>query len=167
MLDYQDLTTRFACDLVAMCILLFCIYYPRHRHKDTVISAALLNVFTFAVLSVLSSVQFSITAGFGLFAILALFSLRSEQLSRRDVSYVFGSISLTVITSIQGTSLALVLSLLGATLLASYVFDHPRLLTGGNQMRIRLDFIPKDIASNPQALNQACSERLGVHVVST
>lgn len=48
------------------------------------------NVFAFSVLTILSTVQFSLAAGFGLFAILALFSLRSEQIGKIEISYFFG-----------------------------------------------------------------------------
>lgn len=45
------------------------------------------NIFAFAVLTILSSVQFSLAAGFGLFAILALFSLQSEQIEKIEIAY--------------------------------------------------------------------------------
>lgn len=166
MLDYADLSARLLLNVVSMAILLFGLYYPRYRHKETAITAALVNIFTFAVLSVLSSVQFSIAAGFGLFAILAMFSLRSEQISKTDVAYFFGSIALTVITSIQGTELRFVMLMLAVVLLAAYVIDHPRILRTASQMRVTLDTIPEAVAADPDRLNHELAKRLGVHVIS-
>ena len=75
-----DILLRFGINLATMLLLVFGIYYRRYRDKELVIAAALFNVFIFGVLTILSSVQFSLAAGFGLFAILALFTLRSEQI---------------------------------------------------------------------------------------
>ncbi|WP_426038399.1 DUF4956 domain-containing protein [Cypionkella sp. TWP1-2-1b2] len=53
----------------------------------------------------MGAVQFSVAAGFGLFAILALFTLRSEPITKIEIAYFFGSIALAVITAVQGTVL--------------------------------------------------------------
>lgn len=163
---YPDFLARFALNLVSIVVLLFCIYYPRYRHKETTIAAALFNVFAFAVLSVLSSVKFSLAAGFGLFAILALFNLRSEQINKSDIAYFFGSVSIAVITSVGGTNLTFVLLMLGIVLLAVYVIDHPRILRSASQMRVTLDFIPQNLLSDPDSLHRELSQRLGVRVVA-
>lgn len=166
MLDYLDLLTRFGLNLGSVVILLFVFYYPRYSHKETTIAAALFNVFAFAVLSVLSSVQFSVAAGFGLFAILALFTLRSEPINKSDIAYFFGSISIAVITSVQGTHLGFVVLMLLIILVAVYIIDHPRILRTASQMRITLDYIPQEVVSNPQSLYLELSQRLGVRVIS-
>lgn len=167
MTGYIDLLARFGLDIGAAFILLFALYYPRYNHKETTIAAALFNIFAFAVLSVLSSVQFSVAAGFGLFAILALFTLRSEQINKTDIAYFFGSLSVAVITSIQGTQLAFVLLMLAIVLATAYVIDHPRFLCAQSQMRVTLDSIPECVVSDPEKLNATLSERLGVTVVSS
>lgn len=166
MSDFSALLLRFGLDLLAMAVLLFGFHYPRYRHKETTIAAALVNVFAFAVLSLLASVQFSVAAGFGLFAILALFTLRSEPIGKADIAYFFGSISLAVITSLQGTDLAFVLLMLGSVLLAVFVIDHPRILRSASSMRVTLDFIPPGLAARPQVLRDEFARRLGVDVVS-
>src|SRR5690625_3115756 len=163
---YPDLLSRFGLNLVSMAVLLFCFYYPRYRHKETTIAAALFNIFAFAVLSVLSSVEFSIAAGFGLFAILALFNLRSDQINKSDIAYFFGSVSIAVITSIAGTDLAFVVLMLAAVLLAVFVIDHPRILRTASQMQVKLDYIPDNLVSDPESLHRELSQRLGVRVVS-
>lgn len=164
--DYLDLITRFVLNLASVVILLFVFYYPRYSHKETAIAAALFNIFAFAVLSILSSVQFSVAAGFGLFAILALFTLRSEQISKSDIAYFFGSISLAVITSVNGTQIGFVMLMLVIVLLAVYIVDHPRILRTASQMQVTLDFIPEKAVSNPNILKDELSKRLGVKIIS-
>lgn len=164
---YTILYTRFALDLAACFVLVFLLYYLRYRDKETTIAMALFNIFAFAVLSILSTVEFGIAAGFGLFAVLALFNLRSEQINKTDIAYFFGSISLAVITSIPDTHQGYQFAILIIVLLAVYIVDHPRILRTVSQVKLTLDTIPTHILSDPQALNQELSQTLGVTVLSS
>ena len=164
--SYVELLMRFLFDLGAMLILIFLIYYPRYKHKETAISAALFNIFIFAVLAILSNLEFGMAAGFGLFAILALFTLRSEPISKSDMAYFFGSISIAVISAIDGTSLMLTAMLTAAVLLGVFIIDHPEILKSVNQLDVKLDSIPENFMSNPEGFKALLSERLGVEVLS-
>ncbi|MAY01975.1 MAG: DUF4956 domain-containing protein [Gammaproteobacteria bacterium] len=149
-----------------MSFLVFFLYYQRYRDKELVITAALFNIFVFAVLTVLSSVEFGIAAGFGLFAILALFTLRSEQISKTEITYFFGSISIAVICSIQGTTLPFVMLILLLVLLGAYVVDHPRMLKSVYGIKVTLDRIDPEALSDPERMRTELSDRLGVDVLS-
>ncbi len=157
---------RAGIDLIAVLLLLFGLFYPRYRDKELVTAGALFNIFAFSVLSILSLVSFSIAAGFGLFAILALFSLRSEQISKTEIAYFFGSISIAVICSIQGTSLQLVGIIIGFILLCVWIIDHPRILKAAYSIKVTLDKIDKTALSNHEIMRVELSERLGVDVRS-
>jgi hypothetical protein len=160
------LLARFAIDLIAMLILVFGLYYQRYRDKELVTAAALFNVFVFAVLSVLSSVEFGLAAGFGLFAILALFSLRSEPISKTEITYFFGSVAIAVICSVAGTTLPFVAAVAALVVLGAYVIDHPGILRSVDGVKITLDKIDGHALSDPAAMRQQLSQRLGVDVMS-
>lgn len=136
---YLEFIARFSVNLGAACLLMFGLYFRRHRNRETAISALLLNVFVFAVLTVLSDVQFSMAAGFGLFAILALFTLRSEQLSRVDIAYFFGSASMAVLFAINAIDQGLMMIIIVVMLGAVYVVDHPRLSRPTRSTKVKLD----------------------------
>tara|TARA_R100000900_G_scaffold1439_2_gene3177 strand:- start:119545 stop:120108 length:564 start_codon:yes stop_codon:yes gene_type:complete len=161
-----ELLLRFFIDVSAMSFLVFFLYYQRYRDKELVITAALFNIFVFAVLTVLSSVEFGIAAGFGLFAILALFTLRSEQISKTEITYFFGSISIAVICSIQGTTLPFVMLILLLVLLGAYVVDHPKMLKSVYGIKVTLDRIDPEALSDPERMRTELSDRLGVDVLS-
>lgn len=160
------LLIRFAIDLAAMSLLVFGFYYRRYRDKEIVTAASLFNVFVFAVLTILSTIEFSVAAGFGLFAILALFTLRSEPISKIEMPYFFGSVAIAVICSVQGTSLTLVSSIVLLVLLGAYVMDHPRILQSVDGVKITLDKIDREALSDPAAMRANLSKRLGVDVMS-
>ena len=163
---YEALLFRLVLDVLAMLALVFGLYYRRYSDKELVTSAALFNIFVFGVLTVLSAVQFSVTAGFGLFAILALFTLRSEPLSKVELTYFFGSVGISVVCAVQGTSLQLLVMVLVAVLLGAWIFDHPRLLRAVGSAKIHLDFIDVDLLANAESMKVKLSERLGVQVMS-
>ena len=120
----------------------------------------------FAVLTVLSSVEFSIAAGFGLFAILALFSLRSEQISKIEISYFFGSIAIAVICSVLGTDLVFVCLIVTFVLIGAWILDHPRILQTASGAKLTLDRIDAHVLSDPEQTRVELSKRLGVEVMT-
>lgn len=162
--DLGDLGLRFAINALAMAILIFGLYYRRHGDRILATTAAMFNIFAFAVLGKLSSVEFGLAAGFGLFAILALFNLRSEQIGRIEIAYFFGAIAIAVICSIQGTPLLNVIAIAALALASVYVIDHPALLRGARAINVTLDRIDPHLLANPDAVKSLLSERLGVRV---
>lgn len=163
---YAVLALRMAIDIAAMVLLLFGIYYRRYRDKELVTAAALFNVFIFGVLSVLSNIEFSVSAGFGLFAILALFTLRSEQISKIEISYFFGSVAIAVISSVHGSPLPLVAAIVALLLAGAYLIDHPRTLRSVSSVKVTLDRIERHTLTDPPKVLASLSAQLGVQVMS-
>jgi hypothetical protein len=161
-----ELAARIGIDIVAMTVLIFFMYYRRYRDKSLATTASMFNIFAFAVLTVLSSVEFSIAAGFGLFAILALFSLRSEQIEKTEISYFFGSVAIAVICSVLGTSLIFVLVITCFILVAAWFLDHPKILQTANAVKLTLDKIDAHALSDVPLMRAQLSERLGVEVMT-
>jgi hypothetical protein len=157
---------RFGIDLLAMLTLVFGLYWRRYRDKELATAASLFNVFAFAVLTVLSSVEFSVTAGFGLFAILGLFTLRSEQITKIEITYFFGSIAIAVICSVLGTALAFVGAIAAAVVVCAWALDHPAILRAHYGVKVTLDKIDHDALSDPARMRTELSTRLGVDVMS-
>lgn len=163
---YADIALRFAINLVAMTLLMFGLYYRRYRDKELVTAAALFNIFAFGVLAILTSVEFSVAAGFGLFAILALFTLRSEQISKIEITYFFGAVALAVICSLKGTSLPFTAVVAVLVLLGAWVFDHPRMLKSVDGVKVTLDKIDPEAVRDPARMRADLSARLGVEVTA-
>jgi hypothetical protein len=164
--QHGQVPLRLALDLAAMSIHMFGMYYRRYHNKEVTTAAALFNLFVFSVLTILSAVDFGVTAGFGLFAILALFTLRSEPLEKTEMTYFFGSIAIAVICAVQGASILLSAIVVMSLLLGVYVIDHPRMLRSISTAKINLDQIDKELLSDPAVMRLRLEERLGVEVMS-
>jgi hypothetical protein len=161
-----ELAARFAINTIAMSLLMFGMFYRRYRDKELTTTASMFNVFAFAVLTILSSVEFSIAAGFGLFAILALFSLRSETISKIEICYFFGSIAIAVICSVLGTSLSFVVLIIIFVLIAAWILDHPRILKSAAGAKLTLERIEPHVLADPEKMRADLSARLGVEVMN-
>ena len=157
---------RFGLNMVAMLLLVFGLYYRRYQDRELATAAALFNIFVFAVLTVLSSVNFSLGAGFGLFAILALFTLRSEPFTKIEITYCFGSVAVAVICSIQGTTISYAALVVLLVVVGTYVVDHPKVLQSVVGAKITLDRIDPTMFSDPEVTRRGLSSRLGVEVLS-
>ena len=160
-----ELLLRFGIDIVGVTLLIYGLYYRRHHDKELLTTAVMFNFSAFGVLVVLADVQFSVAAGFGLFAILALFRLRSEQFNKIEISYFFGAVAIAVICSVQGTSLQFVIAVVVFLLLGAFVLDHPHILHSVAGVKITLDKIDHRALSDQPAMRADLGERLGVEVV--
>jgi Domain of unknown function (DUF4956) len=160
------LLARFAIDIAGVLLLAFGLYYRRYRDKELAISAALFNLFIFAVLTVLNKVQFGLAAGFGLFAILAMFTLRSEPLSKTEITYFFGSVAIAVICSVDGIGVPMAAVVASVVVIGAWLIDHPRVLQSVDAIKVTLDKIDHDALTDPVAMRAALSKRLGVDVMS-
>ena len=81
-MPHIEAIARFVIDATAITGLLFILYYQRYRDKELVTTASMFNLFVFSMLTILSSVEFSVEAAFGLCAILAIFSLAPNKYRR-------------------------------------------------------------------------------------
>ncbi len=153
-------------DMIGMTLLIFFLYYRRYHDKELVTAAALFNIFIFSVLAILSSVNFGVAAGFGLFAILALFTLRSEPLSKIEMTYFFGSVAIAVICSIKGGTYLFEATIVAIVVIGTYIIDHPRMLQSVGGAKVTLDRIDQALFSNPKSVRAELSTQLGVDVVS-
>ena len=75
----------FLLDVVAILVMTFRLYFPRHRRRDMMVAFLAVNLGLLAVTSALSSSDMSLGLGFGLFAVLSIIRLRSSgSTSRRS-----------------------------------------------------------------------------------
>ncbi|MFE5292090.1 DUF4956 domain-containing protein [Isoptericola sp. NPDC056618] len=129
----------YAVDLVAVSILTFALYFPRHRRRDLVVAYLGVNVGVLAVSAVLASTSVAAGLGLGLFGVLSIIRLRSDELSQREVAYYFAALALGLLGGL-GTSAGW-LGVAGSALIlvVMAVADHPRLLARHGSQTIVLD----------------------------
>ncbi len=76
------------------------IYYPATQDKQYVLTFLTFSTITYFVLGLLTSVDLSIGAGFGLFAVFSILRYRTDAMPAREMTYLFVFIALPIMNSV-------------------------------------------------------------------
>jgi hypothetical protein len=164
--DMWELLFKFGLNTLVLFVLIRLIYYPIHRKKDYLFTYFLFNVLIFFLCVLLNSVKLSIGFAFGLFAIFGVLRYRTEQISIKDMTYLFAVITVAVINSLASkkVSIAELVFTDGMILLMTYALEHLWLTRHEAMKQLiyeRIDLIKPE---NRQALYADLHDRLGVKV---
>lgn len=164
--DMWELLFKFGINTVVLFVLIRLIYYPIHRKKDYLFTYFLFNTLIFFLCVLLNSVKLSIGFAFGLFAIFGVLRYRTEQISIKDMTYLFATISVAVINALASkkVSLSELLFTDGMILVMTYALEHVW-LTRHEAVKLliyeRIDLIKPQ---NRVPLFEDLYQRLGVKV---
>jgi hypothetical protein len=128
-----------AINLVAIYVFAFVIYFRRYGNREMTVTMGLLNLFLCTIVITMTMTEFNLSAGFALFALLSMISLRSVNLAKVDVGYLLGAITLGLV---NGLSIAdyLMLFLCNFMIIAgAWVLDSKWLLRQTVAMEVTLN----------------------------
>ncbi|MFD6090550.1 DUF4956 domain-containing protein [Oerskovia sp. NPDC060338] len=149
-------------DLVAVLVLTFGLYFPRHRRRDLVVAYLGVNVGVLAVAATLARSTVGAGLGLGLFGVLSIIRLRSTELSQHEVAYYFAALALGLLGGLGASAGWLGVAGSALILVVMAAADHPRLLRRHRSQVIMLDRAFPDEAGLVAYLEQL----LGAHVHS-
>ncbi len=149
-------------NLVGITILAYGLYFRRHRRRDLLLGYVAFNVCLFSVSAALGSAPLSIGVGFGLFAVLSIVRLRSDETTQAEIGYTMVSLVLGLLVGLPGLDLQrkvfFALLLVGAM----YIADHPVLLPFDRHPRYRIEL--EALFTDPAELRAELERRLGGEV---
>ncbi|MCB0911670.1 MAG: DUF4956 domain-containing protein [Propionibacteriaceae bacterium] len=128
-----------AADLVAMAVLIFGMFVPRHQRRDLIVAYLVVNIGVLALMATLSSVSTSIGVGLGLFGVLSIIRLRSEELAQHEVAYYFAALTLGLLAGSTALDVVWTLGLMAAVLVALFIGDHSLVAKRTSKRQITLD----------------------------
>lgn len=128
-----------AADLVAILVLTFGVYFPRHRRRDLVTAFLGVNIGVLAVSIVLGNSAVGAGLGLGLFGVLSIIRLRSDEISQHEIAYYFASLALGLIAGLGDVGDVLHLGLMALVVAALVLGDHPALFRRHRNQLVRLD----------------------------
>ncbi|MEJ1154839.1 DUF4956 domain-containing protein [Microbacterium marmarense] len=128
-----------AIDLLAIGLLAFAVYYPRHRRRDLAVAFVGINVGVLAVAMVLGSSTISAGLGLGLFGVLSIIRLRSREIEQSEIAYYFAALAIGLIAGISGSITWLSALLIALVVIVISIVDSPQLLRRSQERSLTLD----------------------------
>ena len=156
--------SRFLVDIIAVFILVRFIYFRHYLRTDLFLTFFGFNIIIFLITYLLNKVEMSMGAAFGLFAVFSMLRYRTENISAKDMTYLFFAIALGLITAISKGNwddLAIMCAiLLGLTAL----LESGILMKKENTKMITYEKIHLIIPERREELIQDLRERTGLNI---
>ena len=126
-------------DLIAICVLVFGLFLPRRHRPELVVAILTANVGVLAVASALSVSTIGAGLGLGLFGILSIIRLRSEELAQSEIAYYFAALTLGLLGGLDQSPTWVDLALMAAVLAAVAIGDSPAFSRRTKSQQLLLD----------------------------
>ncbi len=142
---------------IAVLLLVFGLYFPRYRRKEMVVAILGINVGVLSVAMVLANAEVTAGLGLGLFGVLSIIRLRSQELDQEEVVYYFSALALGLLGGIAVEPAWLTPTLMLSILIALFIGGHPKLFGASRSQTVVLDAA----ITNEGELRERLEELLG------
>jgi Domain of unknown function (DUF4956) len=159
-----SMSIALAVDLAAIAVLAYAIYFLRYRRRDLLLAYVALNAGIFAVTALLAGAQVGTGLGLGLFGILSIVRLRSDQITQEEVAYYFIALALGLVNGLQPHPIWLGGAVSAVLVVVMYGVGHPRLGARTHRQTVTLDTAYPDREELRRALERVLAAEVR-HVV--
>ncbi|OFY86216.1 MAG: DUF4956 domain-containing protein [Bacteroidetes bacterium RIFCSPLOWO2_12_FULL_35_15] len=147
-----------------MLILIRLIYYPIYHKKDFFFTFFLFNIIIFVITYLLNKVDLSMGAAFGLFAVFSLLRYRTENISTKDMTYLFTVIALGLISAVNKGTFIETSIINGIILVIAYALDGGMFIKNENTKKIEYENIELIRPENSLMLLEDLRKRTGLNI---
>ncbi|MBU1587943.1 MAG: DUF4956 domain-containing protein [Actinobacteria bacterium] len=126
-------------DLIAIAVMTFGLYFPRHRRRDLVVAYLVVNVGVLAVSAILGTTTVGLGVGLGLFGVLSIIRLRSSEITQHELAYYFAALAVGLLTGLSTTVNPLIVALVALVVTVVAIGDSPALFRRYRQQTIVMD----------------------------
>lgn len=135
----MNMTVAIVGDIVAICVLVFAVYFRRHFRRDLVLAYVALNVGIMAVTALLTGSGAGLGLGLGLFGILSIIRLRSDAITQEEIAYYFVALALGLVNGLHPGKIWVAPAVSAGLVLMMYLADHPRFAPRTHRQTVTLD----------------------------
>lgn len=96
----SKISIRLLIDLLSVVVLVRFIYYPIYKHRELFFTFFIFNLIIFLISFLLNKVDLSMGAAFGLFAVFSMLRYRTENISIKDMTYLFLVIAIGLVSAV-------------------------------------------------------------------
>lgn len=161
---------RLMIDMIFVILLLKFVYIKRYKSKDYVFTFFVFNIVIFSVAFLLNKVELSLGAAFGLFAVFGMLRYKTEEISIKDMTYLFLNIAIGLIcavTKIKGDDMFEYVFLIGLNLLIFiiiYLLESNLFMKRESMKLVNYEKIENIKAGDHTQLLADLRERTGINI---
>nr|MBK9650257.1 DUF4956 domain-containing protein [Bacteroidota bacterium] len=155
---------RLLLDVVAVSVLIRLIYYPIYKKKDYFFTYFLFNIVIFMMTYFMNKSDFSTGAAFGMFAVFSLLRYRTENISEKDMTYLFICIAMGLINSVMKGTYPETMIINFLIIGFAYLLDGHLLIKNESYQMIQYEVIENIKPENRDKLIADLNERTGLNI---
>lgn len=146
------LVARLALDILCTVIVVRFVYYRLYLNRDYVFTYFLINLVTFSLAYLLSSVPIELGFALGLFAVFGILRYRTEAIRVRNLTYLFVVIGIAILNALASGGITLAeLLMTNAVIVGAVAILEAAPFSGREESRVvqydRLDLLSPDAAA--------------------
>jgi cytochrome c biogenesis factor len=155
---------RFLIDILTVAVLIGVVYFRNYRKKDHIFTFMMFNVVIFLITYMLNKVGMSFGAAFGLFAVFSILRYRTENISEKDMTYLFIVIAMGLINSVAKATYFEMMILNGMIILIAWILDANLLWKADKFQLVYYEKIDLIKTQNYELLLKDLADRTGLNV---
>lgn len=155
---------RLGVDMLSVFILVRFVYFPIYRNREYIFTFFIFNLIIFLITYLLNKVEMSMGAAFGLFAVFSMLRYRTEDISIKDMTYMFLVIAMGLIMAVTKGSWD-ELALLGSIIiLVTWLLESNVLMKKEISKIVMYENIEFIKPENRQLLIEDLEKKMGVKI---
>lgn len=155
---------RLLVNFVSVFILIRFIYFPIYRSRENVFTFFIFNIIIFLITFLLNKVEMSMGAAFGLFAVFSMLRYRTEDISIKDMTYLFLVIAMGLINAVSKGSWDELSLLMAIIILVTYFLESNVLMKKEVSKIVMYENIELIKPANRAQLIADLENRMGVKI---
>lgn len=155
---------RLLIDIISVVILICLIYFPIYRKKDFFFTYFIFNIVIFVITYLLNKVDMSIGAAFGLFAVFSLLRYRTEDISAKDMTYLFAVIAIGLICAVNKGTFIETAVINAIILIIAFTLDGNLFIRNEFSQKIQYENIEQIRPENRSLLIEELKKRTGLNI---
>jgi hypothetical protein len=155
---------RLGVNLATIFLLLRFVYLPSNRNREHIFTYFIFNILIFLITFLLNKVDMSMGAAFGLFAVFSMLRYRTENISIKDMTYLFLSIAIGLIMAVSKGSWDEFVILGLIILVITYLLEKNVLIRNEASRQVMYEKVELIRPENRAELIADLEQRLGVKI---
>jgi len=155
---------RLLVNLISVFVLVRFVYIPIYRSREYIFTFFIFNLIIFLITYLLNKVEMSMGAAFGLFAVFSMLRYRTEDISIKDMTYMFLVIAMGLINAVTKGSWDELSLLMSIIILVTWLLESKVLMKKEVSKLVMYENIELIKPENKDALIKDLEQKLGVKI---